>query len=56
MVVDLIKYDGLWPTHGGGKSGGYRGDNGSGYRGDNSSGFFSSSSIGFNDHRDTYPS
>ena len=27
-AIDLIKYDGLWPTHGGGKSRGYRGDNG----------------------------
>ena len=47
-AIDLIKYDGLWPTHGGGKSRGYRGDNGSG--------FFSPSSICFNDPMDTYPS
>ena len=36
-AIDLIKYDGYWPTHGGGKSRGYRRDNGSG--------FFSPSSI-----------
>ena len=30
-AIDLVKYDGLWPTHGGGKSRGYRGDNGSGF-------------------------
>ena len=30
-AIDLIKYDGLWPTHGSGKSRGYRGDNGSGF-------------------------
>ena len=29
-AIDLIKYDGLWPTHGSGKSRGYRGDNGRG--------------------------
>ena len=48
-AIDLIKYDdGLWPTHEGGKSRGYRGDNGSG--------FFSPNSICFNDHRDhTHP-
>ena len=38
-AIDLIKYNGLWPTHGGGKPRGYRGDNGSG--------FFSPSSICF---------
>ena len=26
LAIVLIKYDGLWPTHGGGKSRGYRGD------------------------------
>ena len=45
-AIDLIKYDGLWPTHGDGKSRGYRGDNGNG--------FFSPSSIRFNDHRHTH--
>ena len=46
-TIDLVEYGGLWPACGGGKSGGYRRDDGCG--------FLSPSPIGFHYHRDTYP-
>ena len=44
-TIDLVEYGGLWPACGGGKSGGYRRDDGCG--------FLSPSPIGFHYHRDT---
>ena len=46
-TIDLVEYDGFWPACGGGKSGGYCGDDGSG--------FLTPSPIGFHYHRDTNP-
>ena len=43
-TIDLVEYGGLWPACGGGKSGGYRRDDGCG--------FLSPSPIGFHYHRD----
>ena len=48
-TIDLVEYGGLWPACGGGKSGGYRRDDGCG--------FLSPSPIGFHYHREhTQPS
>ena len=45
LAEDLVVYHGLWPAHGGGKSGG-----------DDGNGFLSTSTLGFEYHGDTYPS
>ena len=45
-TIDLVEYGGLWPACGGGKSRGYRRDDGCG--------FLFPSPIGFHYHRDTY--
>ena len=45
-TIDLVEYGGLWPACGGGKSGGYRRDDGCG--------FLSPSPIGFHYHRDNF--